>query len=885
VFSASKDKFMGHFTTMVPNAHRMSAVVRNYTWDYTYTNTAKAKPHHGHANLADNRREAENNINSLCQAISTGRFGAEVAQDLWDPTNNVSFARHDVQSSGNRARSSGTWSMFSETDLLQEPRNDAYFPEYSIATFVDVIDHEGSDVHFTKHSGIPMIMYRRIPDALAGKTDESRWFTTSPGEFTEIVHQGARYTTGLWTFEDVVRIAEHPLNRGVWSMFLPRTTYYKTHTIIPHDDDPTRQIQILIPHATTSVPPPILGWLDRWGYMARCSPPTKEKFANEHGSFFMAQYDRPNSTVVSLQWQGDSSGVSCEIPSTTWLNLLAAKDRPYFTVSNVKGWLASRTETFEIENLTSDQQELLAIAILAKHQPLAYRVSTLFGRRAHIMVSETPESKLPGSHAMPPITGGAERPVLDAEASRKAVADRVDKFANTVTPPEAYEGYAREFVDLFVGAYKGRLAPNEIAEVKEAQDGKLQKVRNSKWDNEVFDVPDDITVKGSLKKETLPTGKSPRWTFTMPTQLSVLSGTFSKAWTKCFYNASHIKHFWSPGNNRDATTTQLMSFYARFPLRKKRGTDFSGWDMSQSEWGAKHVTNPLYILPFQSRYSKAATRYTVIKSGATMEMAYYNKETKSLISRLTAKGRRMSGADDTTNSNTGSNAFTDYCALRKEGFSPEVAFSMIGPKYGDDSITIADPKLLEQVAADLGYAMKWEQCDLGEEFCDAIKYLGRIYPKPADFALSFPDPIKFLRNWTLVPASNPDAMYHKWVGWMVSDGQAPGVIGNVLKTTARVLKFSLPKSVEKWQKANSNNIHKSEQRRIEFGTHPYDDMPAEMVATAMQQALSTILSDEQLALLEKKLSAASKPEDMRAVYVETCPASGEEELGVKALWA
>jgi len=119
---------------------------------------------------------------------------------------------------------------------------------------------------------------------------------------------------------------------------------------------------------------------------------------------------------------------------------------------------------------------------------------------------------------------------------------------------------------------------------------------------------------------------------------------------------------------------------------------------------------------------------------------------------------------------------------------------------------------------------------------------------------------------------------------MVSYGEAPGITGDLLKTTARVLKFALPRSVEKWQKANQNKIHKDEARRIEFGSHPYNDMPAEMIALAMQKALSAIMSHEQLAILQRKLAAVKTPSDMRTAYIETCPASGEEEKGVKPLW-
>jgi len=884
--AAQKDKFIGAFTSHVVGANAMSSAARNFRWDYTYTENTTTKAHHGHSMLADNRRETENNMNRLAQLLAVAAVGRDDAEPLWDATNNVSAARFDVQSSGNRARSPGTWSMYSEGDFLQSPRNDEPNPVFSVSTFVDVIDHDGEGVHFTKHAGRPLMMYRRIPNSLAGKTTESRWYTNESGTFTEIVHQGAKYTTGLWTFEDVVRITEHPTARGLWSLLLPRTTYYKTHTIIPHSKDPTRQLQILIPHATTSIPPAILRLMGACGYIDRASPPIRENFAVEHGSFMMAQYDRVNSTVVSLQWIGDTSGSSVELPVTTWLNLNAAKDRPYFTVSNVKGWIQSRADEDRAFDLSQDQMELLAIAILAKAQPRAYRVSTLFGRRAFASyhVADTP-LKVSGEHAMPPITGGSVRAILDEAAGEAAYESRVVAFENNVVPPEYYTKFASEFVERFVSPFKGRLAPMEIAEVKEAQDGKLQRVRNTRWDNETFDVPDDATMKGTLKKETIGENKTPRWTMTMPTSLSVLCGAFSKAFTRAFYGADHIAHFWSPGQNKSQTGAQIGRLYSSFPRHEKRGTDYSGWDMSQSEWIDEYVTRPCFVLPFQARYSIAATRYAKVKHDANVELRVRNEESKGQIARFIAKGRRITGADDTTNSNTIANAFADYCALRLEEIEPDDAFAMIGPKYGDDSITIADPKSAEQVAKDLGFRMKWERCDLGDEFCEAIRFLGRVYPKPAETPLSFPDPEKFIRNWTLVAAGKPDAMYHKWVGWMVSDGDAPGLIGNVLATTARVLRFRMPAKLSVWLSKNKNVVHKDERRRIAEGSTSYDGLPADAVGLAMQKALRTVISEEQYAQLEQKLAQASTPEHMRSVYIETCPSSGEEGRGQKAIFA
>lgn len=142
---------------------------------------------------------------------------------------------------------------------------------------------------------------------------------------------------------------------------------------------------------------------------------------------------------------------------------------------------------------------------------------------------------------------------------------------------------------------------------------------------------------------------------------------------------------------------------------------------------------------------------------------------------------RLSGSPETSTCNTLVTAFVPYMAFREMGYSPKVAYSMLGVYGGDDGITAdIDPVLFKQCAAKMGLTLTTETVTRGDA---GIHFLARLYTPKVWFGSpnSCCDLVRQLSKWhTCVPTVGTldpvDKLFKKAFSFWLTDKNTP-IIG------------------------------------------------------------------------------------------------------------
>ncbi|APG76551.1 RNA-dependent RNA polymerase [Hubei noda-like virus 9] len=369
------------------------------------------------------------------------------------------------------------------------------------------------------------------------------------------------------------------------------------------------------------------------------------------------------------------------------------------------------------------------------------------------------ENRFPGQLITSQLaSASAILPAKNNNNSCASVVGRLTNVRNTVVPSRIYGSYADEFSKLVVpDALMRKGMPVDLDIVKEHQKRPLQKARIQATEHVQSTDPDN-RLTTFIKNEPYASANHPRNITTMAPEFTLALS----AWTYAF-KEDCLKHLKSYGPGK--TPLQSAKLLRDICQNGAVLTDYTRFDGTISEWLQRYVVKRIY-----QRWS----------SDPALTNSLFDKIFKQ--SGVTREGKRFSafygtrsGSPTTTDGNTLINMYMCYCALRKLGYNPTQAFSLLGIYAGDDGVSRRIPGFDEQlkiVVVDLGLSVKLEVTDPGA----SINYLGRIFPDILASLSSHQDMTRTLPKLhisTNQMVTRDQAAYNKAAGYYVTDKLTP----------------------------------------------------------------------------------------------------------------
>jgi hypothetical protein len=340
---------------------------------------------------------------------------------------------------------------------------------------------------------------------------------------------------------------------------------------------------------------------------------------------------------------------------------------------------------------------------------------------------------------------------------------RITKVSNPVKPAKKYAVWAKEFLELVVPD-GGKGVPLEIDEVRQRQTRAAQVARYEMVKEQL--VPSvKNRIKSFVKTEPYPATNDPRHITTMSAENTILLSTYSLAFK------DHIKRFkwYGPGLSPSQLARRLGDVVRAAPAVS--ATDYSRMDGTVSEWITKTVLFPIY-----TRWAAESHRDTLLK---LLNGVYCQRGTTAHGLRYALGWIIRSGSSVTTEFGTLTNAFVQYCALRKSGRTPCEAFEALGIMFGDDGVQALYEDNLEalccEAATELGLILKSVPIEKG----NPVPFLGRWFANPSVRTDSFQDPIRTCTKLHLTANKNvseQQALVNKAAGYWTTDRLTP-IIG------------------------------------------------------------------------------------------------------------
>lgn len=353
---------------------------------------------------------------------------------------------------------------------------------------------------------------------------------------------------------------------------------------------------------------------------------------------------------------------------------------------------------------------------------------------------------------------GAAYPTNSHASDLSTIHGRITRVSNNRTPPSRYNTYANEYLSQLIH-HQGRGVPWQPSEVVQAQDGTMQKARNTAILHTVSHNPTNA-LKSFIKAEAYSTANEPRNITTMTPQLTLMMSAFTYAFK---HDILKQQPFYSPGLNPEEIVERLKE------LTTETGvvcTDYNRFDGSISEWLQKHVVGAAYrrwlsqqhIGSFNEWFNQIFIQKATTRSGVTYHPGW---------------GTR-SGSPITTDGNTMINAFIMYVAHRKLGYNVRRAYTSLGLYCGDDGYTPNAPGLMPaivEVATELGLSV---DCNLHTQ--GPYPFCGRLFINPRLIPDSFQDLKRTLPKLHLVSRGSESLeqrITNKATGYAVTDSKTP----------------------------------------------------------------------------------------------------------------
>jgi len=301
----------------------------------------------------------------------------------------------------------------------------------------------------------------------------------------------------------------------------------------------------------------------------------------------------------------------------------------------------------------------------------------------------------------------------------RGVLTRIDKVVNPVEPPEVYRSYMTEFCDLLLRGRK--FAPVATDEVIRKQNKPLQRARHKRKIGVIPNATGESQVSSFLKLSLESSPIDPRI-------VSSLNYEHNLALASYVYGFKELlltEGYYMPGLSCVIRAEKIRQYCSQF--NKISQTDFSRFDGSMS----------YFLREIDSRIMRSAVKPDFAHELNQLLKADIDTQARTSFGvKYNTKASRISGSSCITEGNTIVNAFVDYAAHRKTGHSPGKAYSLIGPKYGDDGLTCATEHTFQEVCKDLG--LKSELLVSNKH--QPVTFCSRIFVDPWVTTTSITDP-------------------------------------------------------------------------------------------------------------------------------------------------
>jgi len=664
--------------------------------------------------------------------------------------------RYDVSTSNRKASGeNGNRYYYAARDLQFDYKDDG-LSHGDVVTFVDVYLND-SDIQ--QYTGYAMLFYYFSPACLSGRCPSGESYYRFVDQHTiEFKATGATNWRHTYMHFD----ADH--------LFLEKdgTTFmYKVDTKPVNRKLPHRLMTLLTPVA--ALPTFVARCINGYRPFQMCS----DVYRDENGTLYKRSTNQ-NTSVMSIKLA--KLDKSCELPYDDFISVRMSIDmieKPRKSDINA----AINSEGFKA---TSYIINYLASALINRPTlPQSFR-DTL----SYYGPPDDDEKEPAIREVAEPIT---DKPVFAPMKSKMneqvTLIDRIENPTNNLDPDPQYHEYRDEFFNLIINSTDIKhLNPIDVSDVFKLQTSSTQRNRQEISLHDTYIVPENVKNRAFQKNEAYTKTSAPRNISTSPQPQLVNLMRFAQPVKE---NILKKLHFYMPGKSAKQIAKEVCMYV------RKNGTvvetDFSRYDGSLSHF-LRMLERDIYLYYYRDSNQKDDFIKLLKNDRKVMSTTQHG------LTYSSGYGR-MSGSAITTEGNTLISAFIDYCALRETGFTIEESFAKIGPKYGDDGLSVATQQF-ESATMSLGLVCTAELKNKGEP----VKFLSRVFPKPLVTFDSFYDPARFAKIHTTT-SNYPDdiALKDKCTGLFCTDKETPLIKGFLLRHYDPEHKLSKHNREEKWK--------------------------------------------------------------------------------------
>jgi len=680
-----------------------------------------------------------------------------------------------VVSRANKDRGDGSRYYYHAKDYHVEYRDDEV-KENHCFIFTDV-DYYADMNRWLSHWK-PILLYTLVPKQISYQGEEFAYFINNNNILEYHVKGGAQYKHPLWHYKgDTVCVVD---TFGAICIFDIEQREV--------EGDPHHRLIWLLPKARI----PFLGWIIN---------PVRD------GYDMLKRLNVRNRGICYL-WNAITDELSVRSITEKYSVEIGGK-----LFHSIKSRLANKdtaVRTSDIERMLNvggfnTKESVKAAPLLLScwdFNPLVPNIlttgtfSTNFEALPGVKQVRTEDAKHVGQIVTTPVVNN---PALFAakglNADRSCIEGRVNKPRNTKVPTQKYFNYAREFVEFVVPErFRGTGAPLDADEVREKQDGKLQR---SRFDEAIhgMSVITFNKLKAFIKTETYNAAKPPRNITTMSPELTINMSAYTIP-----FSAFLKKIPWyAPGKSPKQIIKRIKEIAQEALGYGITSSDYDTFDGSVNKFLQENVTFACMMRWLAECYRAEYKRF---------HMQVFKKTATTSEGEMYDAGDGTRSGSPITTYNTLKNAYNTYAAYRNMGYKPKEAWAKLGLYAGDDGATAnKDGKFsafLAEVALDLGQLCKPVNIEDGKPF----PFCGRYFVNPLLSDDTFQDPLRTLGKIHLSGnkgVSREQAAANKAHGYLSTDALTP-LIGTYCRRVLALvgdLKFKSGTHEEQYKCSNS----------------------------------------------------------------------------------
>nr|WPR18359.1 MAG: RNA-dependent RNA polymerase [Crogonang virus 71] len=401
-----------------------------------------------------------------------------------------------------------------------------------------------------------------------------------------------------------------------------------------------------------------------------------------------------------------------------------------------------------------------------------------------------------GSSFMKPLIDSAFAAVASKANDLHCIDARLESLQKirTARPHKRFYTYVTQFVETLAGGAPHSLVPLDIQDVYEhASVGQAKKYANA------LTGPLDVDVSKSFQKsETYSEVKAPRNISCVDPKHVAQSLRFVIPFVKYLKDTCKWYCFGlSPEEISDRVT--LIANNAFGELVEGDFTRFDGTYIT--------IFVDLLLASFMKMYPH---QYHDELRSLRYRLCYLLFVTENGV-KYNSRDSQKSGGANTSCDNTTVHAFVQFCHYCDLGYTPEIAWRMIGMCAGDDGLLrTTDPEGYVKTCAGLHLVVKTHIRRPG----DAVGFCGRIWPNPFRDNLSFADPYRALSRFHYSDSSDPNIVnelkaWRKAIGYFTTDS------GNIVGLVAdHVMHISAVRSADIGQNRLTHLVEMTENNKL-----------------------------------------------------------------------